>query len=993
MQKFLNNQRFLIPAVLLGLWLGFDVFSWVQTESLWFEATGNLQVFSLQLQTRLGLWVIALLVSTGYLFGNLALAHRFKHSNTTKEETFYKIPLQGLLFSVFILSLILSCLVIYYALASANYWHPELNNLLKDISLPPRLQPKVITNLLQQIPANPWLLAPAVLLSLTIIFAPGLLWVFAAVLSLSCGLILSNHWAELWQFFNPISFNASEPVFRQDISFYVFILPILELLEFWLLGLSFFGLTSVSLIYLLSGNSLSEGKFPGFSQPQLRHLDALGSAAMLTVSLAYWLRRYQVLYSPTDTVYGAGYTQVNVELPAYTSLSLLAAGIAGFLIWKSLFGKPEKSQKALKKTNPRSFFNRTNFPYPTQLIYGITGYTVIAIIAGIILPSAVQRTIVQPNEIVRERPYIQRNINFTRSAFNLKNIEVKTFTPEDQLTFADLQKNDQTIRNIRLWDTRPLLETNRQLQQIRLYYKFPNADIDRYTLKTDPKNKNNPNPTEKQQVILAARELDYTALPAEANTWLNKHLVYTHGYGFTMSPVNTVAPGGLPDYFVKNIGEDNNSQTPTTLQTSSPRIRESIPIGKPRIYYGEITNNYIIAPTKVKELDYPSGETNVYNTYDGSGGIAIKNWWHRLIYAKYLNDWQMLLTDNITPQTKLLFRRQINQRVQAIAPFLRFDSDPYLVITKANLSSAKKTQTSAPENYLYWIIDAYTTSNYYPYSDPGKYPFNYIRNSVKIVIDAYNGNLDFYIADNQDPIIQSWSKIFPGLFHSFKEMPASLRSHIRYPIDLFDIQSQQLLTFHATDPQVFYNRDDQWQVPTEIYGSEPKQVEPYYLIMKLATAESEEFILLHPFTPTKRTNLIAWLAGRLDGNEYGKLLLYQFPKQRLVFGPEQIEARINQDPAISQQISLWNRQGSKAIQGNLLVIPIEQSLLYVEPLYLEAAQNSLPTLVRVIVAYENQIAMAETLEQALEAIFKRDQTTIPVILSPGNPQTPALTPP
>lgn len=993
MQKYLKNQPFLIPTLLLGSWFSVDIFAWFQTESLWFEETGYLQVFSLQLQTRLALWLITLLISTGYLFGNLALAHRFKHSNTTKEETFYKIPLQGLLSSVFLLSLILSFLLIYYTLASANYWHPEVNNLLKDIALPPRFQPKVITNLFQQIPANPWLLAPLFLLSLTIIFYPSLLWVFAALLSLSCGLILSNHWAELWQFFNPISFNNREPVFRQDISFYVFTLPILELLEFWLMGLSFFGLTSVSLIYLLSGNSLSEGKFHGFSQPQLRHLDGLGSAAMLTVSLAYWLRRYQVLYSPTDTVYGAGYTQVNVELPAYTSLSFLTAAIAIFLIGKALFGKPEKSQKALKKTNQTSFFNRTNFPYPTQLIYGITGYTFIAIIAGIILPSAVQRTIVQPNELVRERPYIQRNINFTRSAFNLNNIEVQTFTPEDQLTFADLQKNDQTVRNIRLWDTRPLLETNRQLQQIRLYYKFPNADIDRYTLKTDPKNKNNPNPTEKQQVIVAARELDYTALPAEANTWLNKHLVYTHGYGFTMSPVNTVAPGGLPDYFVKNIGGNNNIQTPTTLQTSSPRIRESIPIGQPRIYYGEITNNYIIAPTKVKELDYPSGETNVYNTYDGSGGIAIKNWWHRLIYAKYLNDWQMLLTDNITPQTKLLFRRQINQRVQAIAPFLRFDSDPYLVIAKANLYSAKKKQTSAPENYLYWIIDAYTTSNYYPYSDPGKYPFNYIRNSVKIVIDAYNGNLDFYIADNQDPIIKSWSKIFPGLFHSFKEMPASLRSHIRYPIDLFDIQSQQLLTFHATDPQVFYNRDDQWQVPTEIYGSEPKQVEPYYLIMKLPTAESEEFILLHPFTPTKRTNLIAWLAGRLDGNEYGKLLLYQFPKQRLVFGPEQIEARINQDPAISQQISLWNRQGSKAIQGNLLVIPIEQSLLYVEPLYLEAAQNSLPTLVRVIVAYENQIAMAETLEQALEVIFKRQQTTTPVILSPGNQQTPPLSPP
>jgi hypothetical protein len=506
------------------------------------------------------------------------------------------------------------------------------------------------------------------------------------------------------------------------------------------------------------------------------------------------------------------------------------------------------------------------------------------------------------------------------------------------------------------------------LQQIRLYYKFLDADIDRYNLKTDVG-------INKQQVIIAARELDYNAVPQQAKTWINKHLIYTHGYGFTLSPVNQVGAGGLPDYFVKDIGTDADDDS--ALKTSDESIRASIPIGKPRIYYGEITNNYVMSSTKANELDYPSGDENVYNTYDGKGGVRLSSWWRRLLFAQYLKDWQMLLSRNITSESKLLFRRNINQRIRAIAPFLRYDSDPYLVT--ANVGDANDAQT---QNYLYWIVDAYTTSRRYPYSDPGKNEFNYIRNSVKVVIDAYHGDVDFYVADPQDPIIQSWSVIFPRLFKPLDAMPATLRRHLRYPQDFFSVQSERLLTYHMTDPQVFYNREDQWQIPQEIYGDQPRAVQPYYLIMKLPTAQSEEFILLLPFTPTQRTNLIAWLAARSDGEEYGKLLLYQFPKQQLVYGTEQIEALINQDPVISQQISLWNRQGSRALQGNLLIIPIERSLLYVEPLYLEAERNSLPTLVRVIVVYENRIVMAETLDQALQAIFQPTQPKTPAIVRP-----------
>ncbi|HEY9835945.1 MAG TPA: UPF0182 family protein, partial [Vampirovibrionales bacterium] len=420
------------------------------------------------------------------------------------------------------------------------------------------------------------------------------------------------------------------------------------------------------------------------------------------------------------------------------------------------------------------------------------------------------------------------------------------------------------------------------------------------------------------------------------------------------------------------------------LGTANDLIRASIPIGHPRIYYGELTDTAVMAPSKVPELDYPQGDENVYNTYDGAGGVSIGSWWRRFIFAKYLNNWQMLFTDNFTPQTKVLFRRNIKDRIRAIAPFLEFDSDPYLVVANTRLYESGITPVTQPfppdDNYLYWIIDAYTVSDRYPYSEPTEQQFNYIRNSVKVVVDAYNGKVKLYMADPSDPLVRSWQAVFPNLLQPLDAMPMALRSHIRYPLDFFTVQSEQLLTYHMTDPTVFYNREDQWRVPKEIYGSEQQVLEPYYLIMKLPTEVSEEFILLHPFTPMSRNNLIAWMGGRSDGVNYGNLLLYQFPKQQLVYGPEQIEARINQDPVISQQISLWNRQGSRAIQGNLLVIPIERSLLYVEPLYLEAEQNSLPILARVIVAYENRIVMAETLEQALSAIFQgQEQTTDPII--------------
>ena len=989
---------FRLLIVFFGLWLLLDLGSRLGAEIFWFQEVGYLQVFLLRVVTRGILWVIVAGITAAYLLLNLALAQRLKYSQSLKIESpelnseltnispryprcnetrilapqgFQPLKLHWLLPVTLVLSLLIGLMLAHYGQIAFSYWHSPVNQ--ANLPIPALFRPETIWQLLRQIVSQVWYLALIVGVAIAILIYPQFLLTAIAILfSPIFAFILFQHWPKVLQYFHPTLFNSTEPLFGRDISFYVFSLPVWELLELWLMGLCLYGFVAVTLTYLLSADSLSQGIFPGFSPQQQRHLFGMGGLLMVVVALSYWQSRYELVYSTRGVSYGASYTDVTAQLPAYTVLCIVAVAIATYLLWQTFFWKP-KSQ------------------YRRLVFYGLGVYLMLVAAVDVVLPAVMQYLIVQPNELQREQPYIQRTIALTRKAFDLEAIDARTFNPQGTLTEADIQKNDLTIRNIRLWDQRPLLQTNRQLQQIRPYYRFPDADIDRYTLKTDVTSRRPAAPqtppepkqeaiesTERRQVLVAARELDYDGVPQEAQTWVNRHLIYTHGFGFTVSPVNTVGPGGLPEYFVKDISSDTSA-----LTTSNEAIRDSIPIGQPRIYYGEITNTYVMTGTRVRELDYPSGSENVYNSYDGLGGVDIGSAWRRWLFSMYLKDWQMVLTRDFLPDTKVLLRRNIKQRIQAIAPFLKFDSDPYLVAAAAN--------QDFPSNpsYLYWIVDAYTTSDRYPYSDTGSDGINYIRNSIKVVIDAYNGSVNFYIADPSDPIIATWSAIFPKMFKPLSTMPVSLRSHIRYPVDFFKIQSERLMTYHMTDPQVFYNREDQWQIPNEIYGSETRPVEPYYLITTLPTVSfgstasgREEFILLLPYTPRQRTNLIAWLAARSDGDNYGKLLLYTFPKERLVYGTEQIEARINQDPVISQQISLWNRQGSRAIQGNLLVIPIEQSLLYVEPIYLEATQNSLPTLVRVVVAYENRIVMAQTLEQALQAIFKPEVTPAPAIIRP-----------
>ncbi|MEH2307793.1 UPF0182 family protein [Nostoc sp.] len=995
---------FRLLILFLGLGLLLDLGSRVGAEIFWFQEVGYLQVFLLRVMTRGVLWVAVAGVTAVYLLLNLGLAQRLKYSQSLKIEEvrreeakltseltnflsphysrrdeiriltpqrFKKLRLRGLLPLTLILSLLIGMMLVHYGQIALSYWNSPVNQ--ASLPIPALFRPETIWQLLRQIFSQVWYLGLIGGVAIAILIYPQfLLTAIAVILSPIFAFILFQHWPKVLQYFHPTPFNSTDPLFGRDISFYIFSLPLWELLELWLMGLCLYGFVAVTLTYLLSADSLSQGIFPGFSPQQQRHLFGMGGLLMLVVALSYWQSRYELVYSSRGVSYGASYTDVTAQLPAYTFLCVLAVAIAFYLLWRTFFWKPKSRYRSL-------------------VFYGLGIYLILVVAADVVLPTVVQYLIVQPNELQREQPYIQRTIALTRQAFDLEAIDSTGFNPQGTLTEADIQKNDLTIRNIRLWDQRPLLETNRQLQQIRPYYRFPDADIDRYTLKTDitsprpsasqkssePKQEAD-EATERRQVLIAARELDYNAVPQEAQTWVNRHLIYTHGFGFTVSPVNTVGPGGLPEYFVKDISDDSSA-----LTTSSAAIRKSIPIGQPRIYYGEIANTYVMTGTRVRELDYPSGSDNVYNSYDGLGGVEIGSAWRRWLFAMHLKDWQMVLTQDFLPETKLLLRRNVKQRIQAIAPFLKFDSDPYLVAAAAN--------EDFPSNpsYLYWIVDGYTTSDRYPYSDTGSDGINYIRNSVKVVIDAYNGSVNFYIADKSDPIIATWSGIFPQMFKPLSTMPVNLRSHTRYPVDFFKIQSERLMTYHMTDPQVFYNREDQWQIPNEIYGSETRPVEPYYLITSLPTApvvdaasRTEEFILFLPYTPRQRTNLIAWLAARSDGVNYGKLLLYTFPKERLVYGTEQIEARINQDPVISQQISLWNRQGSKAIQGNLLVIPIEQSLLYVEPIYLEATQNSLPTLVRVVVAYENRIVMAQTLEQALQGIFKPEVTPPPAIIRP-----------
>ena len=952
-------MRNLIRLVLLlcATVFALDLLSFITVEGWWFSALGFSALYWTQIITRV---LLALTVggTTAAVLGlNLFWAERWcSHRIGQKSKSArFELKLVPLLGALMFLGVGLTILLLWQWETAASLW--SASRAVQGIVLP-----KLSLGYLA------WTVGGCVLV---IFWRRPLGWMTALFVSLTMGFLAAGQWTTVLEALHATPFPKADPIFGLNIGFYIFTLPLWELIQFWWIQGSLVALVLVLLTYLRSGDSLSEGYFAGFTPRQTQHLYGLLGNAMGAVALSFWLDRFALLYSTLGAIVGAGFADVHAALPARTSLSV------GALFLALLFTQ-------------RCLFPSVNLRIPVKRL--LVGYGVAVFLGLVGLPTLVQLALVQPNELQREKPYIAQSIQNTRQAFDLETIDVKPFNPKNQLTPAVIEANLPTIRNIRLWDNRPLLAANRQLQQFRPYYTFADADIDRYTF-TSPPNSRPPvksAPAEKRQVLIAARELDYSNVVAQAKTWVNRHLIYTHGYGFTLSPVNTAAPSGLPEYFVKDIGTSAN---PAELQAANPEIQASIPLQKPRIYFGEITRDYVLTQTTVPELDYPQGDKNAYNTYDGSGGVSIGAFWRRVLTACYLRDWQMLLTQNLTPKTQVLFRREIQARVKTIAPFLQFDRDPYLVAVQSGLPSRPSQAADAPDGIpdstLFWIIDAYTVSNHYPYSDPGTESFNYIRNPVKVIVNAFNGSVTFYALDPSEPILATWSKIFKGFFLPIEAMPEQLRSHLRYPIDLFQAQSQSLLNYHMSDPQVFYNREDPWVVPNEIYGGKAQPVQPYYLIMKLPEGETEEFVLLYPFTPNSRSNLIAWLAARSDGKNYGKRLLYQFPKRELVFGPEQIEALINQDPTISQQISLWNRQGSRVLQGNLLIIPIEESLLYVEPIYLEAENNSVPTLTRVVAVYQDRVVMQPTLEQALTKLIGSPKSApAPGATSPTVPSAP-----
>lgn len=746
-----------------------------------------------------------------------------------------------------------------------------------------------------------------------------------AVISFFAGARATGAWPTVLEYVNRTPFQQADPLFGRDLGFYFFVLPFWRLLYGWGTALVAGTLVLVAAVYVLQRSLVLTARGPRLAAGARTHL--LGLAALLLVlrGIGFWLDRFDLLFSPRGLVFGASYTEVHASLPVLQWLVVLAFLCAAACVFQMF---------------------RPGWRF---LVAGLVVLVVLWVAGLGIAPALLQSYRVKPNELAFERPYIENNIRMTRQAYALDRVMEKDFAAEDNLTPAVLDRNNLTVKNIRLWDHRPLLVTYGKLQEIRTYYKFRDVDVGRYTLNG-----------EYRQVMLSARELSYRDLPSRG--WINEHLTYTHGYGLVASPVNRVTPEGLPDFFIKDI--------PPSVSGGIPKIT------RPEIYYGEIGNEYVFVRTRSQELDYPSGDQNVYTRYEGKGGIPVDSLLRKAAFAARFGALNVLLSNDLTPESRVMIYRDVAARVQEAAPFLKFDRDPYVVITA--------------DGRLMWMIDGYTTSDKYPYATPVR-GFNYIRNSVKATVDAFDGTVSYYVADPEDPLIRTYARAFPALFKPIDQMPKDLQIHVRYPEDLFTVQARMYATYHMQDPQVFYNKEDLWVLPRLQQEGREREMEPYFTVMRLPGEPREEFVLLSGFNPSGRDNMIALLVARMDPPQYGRLIAYAFPKQKLVFGPRNIQARINQDPVISQQIALWNQQGSRVITGTLLAIPIEQSLVYVQPLYLAAAeQGALPELRRVVVAYGNQIAMEPTLEAALARVFGgrvrgEDSAGRPVERAPSGP--------
>ncbi|MFO7952011.1 MAG: UPF0182 family protein [Bacillota bacterium] len=737
-------------------------------------------------------------------------------------------------------------------------------------------------------------------------FTPRRLTIYFLVASVVLAYIFSSYvgqgWMEALRFFNQVPFGISDPLYGADVSQYVFGLPFYRFIYSFLMMTVVITLVIIGAIYLIL-NPPSQGKQGWF--PPARGISHLAVLLAMVFGLKVWdyrLGQLELLLSDRGVVFGAGYTDINAN---YTVLQILMvlAGIITLVFLANIFLRRYR-----------------------LFLYGIMVLMGVSLLGGWAYPAIIQSYVVEPSEFTYERDYLAHNIGFTRQAYGLDQFDSRRYDATQTLSWDDLQESPGTIKNVRLWDYRPLLTTFNEVQAIRPYYRFVDVDIDRYEVND-----------EYRQVMLSPRELDKSRLVEAAQTWVNIRLQYTHGYGVTMSPVNEVTAEGLPRYFLSDIPPEGDLE----LNNSS-------------IYFGELTDDYIITNTETAEFHYATDEgENEFIHYDGDGGIPVNSIFRRAMMALRFGEYRILISNQLNNDSRLIFDRNIHERVRKIAPFLRYDRDPYIVVNGGR---------------LFWIQDAYTVTDRYPYSEPYE-NVNYIRNSVKVVIDAYNGDVKFYVTDKEDPMLQTYSNIFPDLFTPMAEMPEGLTSNIRYPLDLFEMQSEMLQLYHITDPNQFYSRENLWAIPTEKAFGQEQLMEPYYTILELPVYDEPEYVLILPFTPDKRNNMIAWMVARCDQPNYGRVELFLFPRERLVFGPRQVENRIDQDTDISEQFTLWGQVGSRVIRGNLLVLPINNSLLYVEPIFLEADTGGLPELARVIVSYDETVVMGDTLDQALIQVF------------------------
>ncbi|MBD3413501.1 MAG: hypothetical protein GF421_03600 [Candidatus Aminicenantes bacterium] len=761
-----------------------------------------------------------------------------------------------------------------------------------------------------------------------------------------------SNWEVVLRFWFQVGSEVKDPILGKSTSFYLFSLPFLDRLYMLVLLLSLVSLGAVfAASFLRFEQSEMDVQFfrmeSGISKNMEKNLFLNAAVVLIILACGKYLSRFHLLYSDWGAVTGAGWTDVHIRLPGYAvavALTLLLG--VGILI------------PSVRNRIGRTIFGK-QYSYPKAPVYALAALGIVTLAVWFlvltIIPGLFQWLRVEPNEITFEKPYIENNIQLTQMGFALDRIQEREYPAAEQFTPEIVENNQSIFRNIRLWDWRALDAVYKQFQEIRLYYEFKDVDIDRYTFAD-----------QYRQVMVSARELELTNLPLQSQTFVNKRFKYTHGNGITLTTVNEFTPDGLPNLLVKDIPP----------QSQHPELEVKLP----QIYYGELSSNYVVANSREQEFDYPSGEQNVYTHYQGTGGVEISNGWRKFLFGWKFDGTKFFLSGYPTSKSRILFHRQINERIQTLAPFLHFDDDPYVVLA---------------EGKLYWIIDAYTSSSYYPYSEPfssleiidykrGNMTqslstqvapqlngVNYLRNAVKVVVDAYNGSVDFYIFDPEDPIIRVWNRIFPDMFKDKSEIPDSLLPHVRYPSDMLLVQGRVYSKYHMTDPTVFYNQEDLWIRATEKYYDQVQPVEPYYVMWELPDEDQPQFVLILPFTPKNRQVLIGWIAGMCDPENYGRFLAYKFPKEKRMLGPQQVETKIDQDRFLSGQLSLWDQRGSNVIRGNVLAIPVGKTLIYVEPIYLQAETAAYPELRLVAVMHKDTLSYAETFDKALQGLFDK----------------------